>query len=409
MFNLNKMINGFVKTALEFCYQLGMVSALLGASLLTSGCALDLNSSGGNTASGLYFYVAASNSVDHVQIDATTGVPSLQNSYSLTSTSGTSVAVSHNESFLYVGTSGGHIEAYFISPIDGSLTSVGTTNYGSAIADMLMHPSKNYLYILDSGATEGVTVYDVNTVTGALSERFSKVATGQSDTYEFIFSKESSTDPKFLFASNTSSNNTSVFQIDQSGGASDGAVTLRENETSSLHPAGLVTFIDDSSGVHIYQAGRDSSDVLGASTDLVSRLTFTDDGVNYINTWDPFNVNHYSVVENESVNVHLDEVNDRLLVANILSDNINIFNITTADGTLTEDSSSPVLLPDGNASSGVVGPGDMFIYDSKLYVLEYTANGMTVLNLSSLSAYNGGTRISVSTDPYRFVFLNHND
>jgi len=157
-----------------------------------------------------------------------------------------SVAIDPSGKFAYVAYESGltpTISVYTINPTNGTLTSSGTVPAAGRAGTITVHPSGKFAYVTDfsSENSSEVSMYAINTTTGALFSFLGTVAAGLSATSLAI-------DPtgKFAYLANGGSNDISMYTIDTTTGllTSTGPIAAGMGPRSvAVHPTGNFAYV----------------------------------------------------------------------------------------------------------------------------------------------------------------------
>jgi YVTN family beta-propeller protein len=198
-------------------------------------------------------------------VDATTGaLASIAPPVPSNDEGGWSVSVDPSGKFAYVvnwgeGDTAGSVAAYTINATTGALTFTGTTNGVCpglcAPRSVVVDPSGKFVYVADEGgfAPTGVTMFSINTTTGALTSIGTNAAGGRAISV--------AVDPKGKFAYSAteseppgSPGNVSMYTID----ATTGALTFIGTIAAGTNPASVGV---DPTGKFAYVTNSGSNDV----------------------------------------------------------------------------------------------------------------------------------------------------
>jgi len=259
-------------------------------------------SSGSGTASGDYLYVGNSETTNIAGFSiASSALSTLSGSPWAASLGPTALAVTPNDSYLYLGSNAGEIYVYTIAsngaitlgnggvPVagisagvlrvdttgkyllvatgfsgqvsvyqigsGGTLTaissSVVTLNSNIAATDMEISPSDDYVYV--SCATAGIYTMSFDSGTGALAQVNSVLAPKQADAADYGMAISPS--GSYLFAAETVTGGVRVFSIGTNG-------TLTETSGSPYTTGtGAYSVLVDSTGSYVYVANRTQKNI----------------------------------------------------------------------------------------------------------------------------------------------------
>ena len=154
--------------------------------------------------------------------------------------------------FAYVVTGGAgipfNVAMYGIDATTGTLTSIGTIAAGSVPVALAVDPAGKFVYEATENATPGlagsVSMYAINATTGALAS-IGTIAAGTAPVSIAV-------DPagKFVYVTNSGSNDVSMYTIDATTGAltSMGTIAAGTDPVSiAVDPAGKFAYVTDSS------------------------------------------------------------------------------------------------------------------------------------------------------------------
>jgi len=234
------------------------------------------------------------------------------------------VTVNPSGKFVYVTNSGnafnydiafqGALATYSVNATTGALTSTATI-YGNCPglcfpSSVVVHPSGKFAYVPDgnfSGSAASVSMYAINTTTGALTS-IGTIAAGTNPVSVAI-------DPagKFAYAANSGSNDVSMYTID----ATSGALTSIGTIAAGSDPASAAV---DTTGKFVYVANSGSNDVsmytINASTGTLASMGTIATGTN-------------------PDSVAVDPSGNFAYVTNFTSNNVSMYSIDATTGALT--------------------------------------------------------------------------
>jgi YVTN family beta-propeller protein len=202
--------------------------------------------------SGKFAYVADEGGffptfISIFSIDATTGAFT---SIGAISAGGRAEAVSVDPTgnFVYVanvidpGGVPGNVAGFSINTTTGALTSIGTIPAGTDPTSVTVDPTGKFVYVTNSGSNN-VSIYTINTTTGALT------SVGQISAD--INPSSVAVDPtgKFAYVANSGSNDVSMYTIDSTTGnlAPIGTIAAESSPRSiAVHPSGKFVYVTNS-------------------------------------------------------------------------------------------------------------------------------------------------------------------
>lgn len=175
--------------------------------------------------SGRFAYVTYGSGVLAYKIDFGTGALTSIG----TAAAGTgplSVAVDPSGKFVYVANNGtGDVSVFQIDTSTGALTSIGTVAAGTSPLSVAVDPSGKFVYVANNGAGSGdVSAYRIDATTGALTPIPCRDALPICNVDNFLAGggpTSISVEPfgKFVYVTNSTSNDVSAYTIDANTGA----------------------------------------------------------------------------------------------------------------------------------------------------------------------------------------------
>ncbi len=352
---------------------------------------------GGDDSNGGGTVASANVSSVVVTCTATTAIPKFAyvtnntadtvSAYTINATSGTlalvedeasgdgpySVTVDPSGQFAYVANSNADtVSAYSIVSGTGALTALSSIATGDFPISITVHPSGKFAYVVNQGnaVTTGNTIsaYSINTSTGALSAMDADGATTgtQATIATGTLPYAVVVDPtgQFAYVANDTSNNVSVYTINQTTGAltAGTAVSAGTNPRSiAIAPA----------GTHAFVANGGSNNVSTYS------INATTGALTLVNTY---------IAGSAPRSIAVDPSGAFVYVANAGSANVSAY--TNASGVLTAVGGSPF--------AAVATPFSVNVDPSGAFV--YVANFGTPYGVSVYSIGGGGVLTSVETE-----------
>jgi DNA-binding beta-propeller fold protein YncE len=220
--------------------------------------------------SGKFAYVAneggsAPTMISMFMIDATTGAFT---SIGTVPAGGRAEAVSVDPSgkFVYEANesdppgSPGDVSAYAIDSSTGALTSIGSIPAGADPTSVAVDPTGKFVYVTNSGSNN-VSIYTINTTTGALTS-VGQISADINPSFVAV-------DPtgKFAYVANSGSNDISAYAIDAASGSLTpiGTIAAESSPTSiAIHPSGKFVYVTNSGSNSVSMYGINA--ITGALT-----------------------------------------------------------------------------------------------------------------------------------------------
>jgi len=223
--------------------------------------------------SGKFAYAAneggfAPTGVSVYTIDAATGALTFKSSISAPGTGrAVTVAVDPSGRFAYVAAlndaagSDDNVSTYKIDPTTGSLTYVSTVAAGSGPPSIAIDPSVKFLYVTNSGSND-VSMYTINSSTGALTS-LGTMSAGSGPSAIAIHPSG-----KFAYVTNSGSNDVSMYTINSSTGVNSrtGALTFLGTMSAgsgpsaiAIHPSGEFAYVTNSGSNDVWTYSIDGA------------------------------------------------------------------------------------------------------------------------------------------------------
>jgi 6-phosphogluconolactonase (cycloisomerase 2 family) len=186
--------------------------------------------------------------------------PGSTKTYTLTATNAGATVTANFQIFanepgrwVYSTSSGGavgtHVHQYSINSATGNLSAIGTGNVtaGNSTQGLAVDPAGKYLYAVNAGASDNVSMYTIDPTTGALTAN-GTIAAGN-DPIEIVV------DPtgRFAYALNQSAGSISQYTI-----GSTGTLAANGSSTVGTQPHGITI---DGTGRFLYAANRDDKTI----------------------------------------------------------------------------------------------------------------------------------------------------
>ncbi len=310
----------------------------------------------GNTA---YLTLPNQGSILQLHIDGATGAVAVQNStpgYQGITPYG--LALAPNKNFLYVANSQSNNISTFSIASDGILTSVTTTSDGgSGPHEALIDPSGQYLLVTNSGLPGSVSVFSLDSSTGALAAVSGSPFYANDSPDEIVMPPAGN----FVYVSNPSSGMVTGYTFDTSL-TSCGYILCQLSGSPFFSGSGASALAVDNSGQFLYaantSASNPSSDVIGN----ISGFSINANGGLQSMTGSPFTP---SIGTGPSTLVAVP--NSSFLYATTPGSSYSIwaFEIDSANGQLTVANQSPFSQTAGGQFALIDTNGDYFFIGSE--------------------------------------------
>lgn len=307
------------------------------------------------------------------------------------------------------------VSAYRIDNVSGIVTSIVTTPYvaGNSPSSVVVHPSNQFLYVANA-ADSTISLFNINSSTGALTEVLPRTGTDLSPGYMTMDSAGS-----FLFVANQTANDVSMFQIGTAG-----ALTLVSSVTVGASPAGLVMSsagflyvpLPSFNTIAVLSVGSSSLQFVGSY--LVNTGVggiAVDPGAKFLYATNPSanTVSGFAIqpggaltavlgltvatgVRPAAVAVNL--AGTALYVANSGASDVSQFTIDATTGVLTAFTTTPTVTAGTNPAFFVLDPSGKF-----LFLGNTGSKSITEYSLNTLGSLNNINTISVGFVPRSFA------
>ena len=285
-----------------------------------------------------------------------------------------------------VNDTGGTISAYAANAAGGALTFLARYSTQAGPQQAIVHPSGNYLYVIDG--SNGVHVYDINPVTGALQETGVTAQAGTSnETDKGVIDPTGS----FLYIVNIYDNAVYGFTISQT----DGSLTATVPASFSVGASPTDVLVDHT-GTYLYVINSAGADISGFT---ITPLT----GVLVANNAATPPYTPGSLAPGPTYGT-IDPANAYLYVPTG-DNNVSSFQITSNGQLSTPGTVSPVGGATSSLTNIVINPSDKYAYvvdnsvtPSNIYAFQVGTGGALGSAIGS-AVTAGNTSFGMAIDP----------
>jgi len=287
--------------------------------------------------------------------------------------------------FAYIVNTAGTISAYAANASGGALTFLAKYATQAGPQQAIVHPSGNYLYVIDGA--NGVHVYDINPVTGALQETGVTAQAGTSNVTD-----KGVIDPSgsYLYIVNIFDNAVYGFTISQT----DGSLTATVPASFSVG-AGPSDVLVDHTGTYLYVINSTDADISGFTITPLTGVLVVNNAATPPYTSGSLNAPTYGTIDPTNTYLYVPMGNN----------NVSSFQITSNGQLSTPGTVSAVGGATSSLTNIVINPSDKYAYvvdnsvtPSNIYAFQVGTGGALGPAIES-AVTAGNTSFGMTIDP----------